>query len=182
MPNPREELHSSFLSVKRSARVVAASGAKNYAETLSFMSCEDGLLVCAAWRLPRAPKMVLAMADDERAREVARLIVEALRLSDTCRLATVHYLLGLAAQRRRERLALLYRTLLCRPASRHCAGVTRFRSEPKSQARGKTMNNLRMVDISYIEGHWLVPAPRLRVVRSSNNARSPCIVAALISS
>jgi hypothetical protein len=37
------------------------------------------------------------MTDDERAREVERLIIEALRLSDTHQLATVHYLLGLVA-------------------------------------------------------------------------------------
>jgi hypothetical protein len=37
------------------------------------------------------------VTDDERACEVARLILEAQRLSDTPRLATVHYLLGLVA-------------------------------------------------------------------------------------
>jgi hypothetical protein len=37
------------------------------------------------------------MTDRERARAVAALIVEALRLTDTHRLATVHYLLGLVA-------------------------------------------------------------------------------------
>jgi hypothetical protein len=37
------------------------------------------------------------MTDDERAREVVGLIVEALRLSDTRRLAIVRYLLGIVA-------------------------------------------------------------------------------------
>ncbi len=37
------------------------------------------------------------MTDDERLREVARLIVEAFRLSNTHRLASVHRVLGLAA-------------------------------------------------------------------------------------
>jgi hypothetical protein len=37
------------------------------------------------------------MTDHERACAVAGLIVEALRLTDTHRLATVHYLLGLVA-------------------------------------------------------------------------------------
>jgi hypothetical protein len=46
---------------------------------------------------PEAEPWILAVTDDERAREVARLLVEALRLSDTNRLATVHYLLGFAA-------------------------------------------------------------------------------------
>jgi hypothetical protein len=35
------------------------------------------------------------VTDDERAREVSRLINEALRLSDTYGLAVVHYLLGI---------------------------------------------------------------------------------------
>ncbi len=43
------------------------------------------------------PKWFSVVTDDERAREVARLILEAQRLSDTPRLATVHYLLGLVA-------------------------------------------------------------------------------------
>jgi hypothetical protein len=48
------------------------------------------------------------VTDNERAREVARLIVEALRLSDTHRLATVHYLLGLVAiEAARQTCALL---------------------------------------------------------------------------
>jgi hypothetical protein len=37
------------------------------------------------------------MTDDERAREVTRMIIEALRLSDTARLAIVNRLLCLAA-------------------------------------------------------------------------------------
>ena len=37
------------------------------------------------------------MTDDERLREVADLIVEAYRLSDTPQLASVHHLLGLVA-------------------------------------------------------------------------------------
>jgi hypothetical protein len=37
------------------------------------------------------------VTDDERLREVARLIVEAHRLSNTRRLASVHRVLGLAA-------------------------------------------------------------------------------------
>jgi hypothetical protein len=41
--------------------------------------------------------MDIAMTDDERAREVTRLIIEALRLSDTRRPAVVHHLLGPAA-------------------------------------------------------------------------------------
>jgi hypothetical protein len=50
--------------------------------------------------------------DDERAREVAGLIVEALRLSDTHRLANVHYLLGFVAiEAAREVLSLDYSDL-----------------------------------------------------------------------
>ncbi len=37
------------------------------------------------------------MTDDERLREVARLIVEAFRLTNTLRFASVHRVLGLAA-------------------------------------------------------------------------------------
>jgi hypothetical protein len=43
------------------------------------------------------PNGFSVVTDDERAREVARLILEAQRLSDTPQLATVHYLLGLVA-------------------------------------------------------------------------------------
>jgi hypothetical protein len=38
--------------------------------------------------------MDIELTDDERARVVTRLIIEALRLSDTRRLAVVHHLLG----------------------------------------------------------------------------------------
>jgi hypothetical protein len=38
--------------------------------------------------------MDIAMTDAERAREVTRLVIEALRLSDTRRLAVIHHLLG----------------------------------------------------------------------------------------
>jgi hypothetical protein len=37
------------------------------------------------------------VTDDERLREVSRLIIEAFRLSDTNRLSSVHHVLGLAA-------------------------------------------------------------------------------------
>jgi hypothetical protein len=40
---------------------------------------------------------IATVTDDERLREVARLIVEAHRLSDTHRLSSVHHMLGLAA-------------------------------------------------------------------------------------
>ncbi len=44
-----------------------------------------------------AYRWILTVTDDERVREVADLIVEAYRLSDTPQLAGVHHLLGLVA-------------------------------------------------------------------------------------
>jgi hypothetical protein len=44
-----------------------------------------------------ASPMDMAVTNDERVREVADLIVEAYRLSDTPQLAGVHHLLGLVA-------------------------------------------------------------------------------------
>jgi hypothetical protein len=64
---------------------------------LSFSLLATTLLVRAAIETVVRPKWFSVVTDDERAREVARLILEAQRLSDTPQLATVHYLLGLVA-------------------------------------------------------------------------------------
>jgi hypothetical protein len=64
---------------------------------LSFSFLSRGFSVRAAIESVVRPKWFSAVTDDERAREVARLILEAQRLSDTPQLATVHYLLGLVA-------------------------------------------------------------------------------------
>jgi hypothetical protein len=82
---------------------VIASGFESCAET--FFSCTGRGLFDVSDEPVVGRKWFSDMTDDERTYEAVRMITEALRLSDTHRLAVVHYLLGLVAMEASRELA-----------------------------------------------------------------------------